>query len=120
MSVAAQEAGLLKRILKSKATKPDPLDGLAMTFFSKSRSLIEGPWNMSAIPDFAYAETRGERPSDFERRLQKNRALLQATMRHAAVHRAFAEVQQLLKPPSVLQDPAIDQLIQIEAVPNNR
>ena len=120
MSVAAQEAGLLKRILKSKATKPDPLDGLAMTFFSKSRSLIEGPWNMSAIPDFAYAETRGERPSDFESRLQKNRALLQATMRHAAVHRAFAEVQQLLKPPSVLQDPAIDQLIQIEAVPNNR
>ena len=75
---------------------------------------------MSAIPDFAYAETRGERPSDFESRLQKNRALLQATMRHAAVHRAFAEVQQLLKPPSVLQDPAIDQLIQIEAVPNNR
>ena len=27
-----------------------------MTFFSKSRSLIEGPWNMSAIPDFTYAE----------------------------------------------------------------
>jgi 2-polyprenyl-6-methoxyphenol hydroxylase-like FAD-dependent oxidoreductase len=114
MTVAAQEARLLKEILKGQAAKPDPLDGLAMTFFSESRSLIEGPWNMSAIPDFVYAETRGERPPDFESRLQYNRALLHAAMRHADVHRAFAEVQQLLKPPSILQDPAIDELIQME------
>jgi hypothetical protein len=69
---------------------------------------------MSATPDFVYPETRGKRPPDLERQLQYNRALLQAAMSHPAVQQAFSEVQQLLKPPSILQDPAIDQLIQAE------
>jgi 2-polyprenyl-6-methoxyphenol hydroxylase-like FAD-dependent oxidoreductase len=114
MSVAAQEARLMKQVLNNQAAKLDPLDGLAMAFFSESVSLIEGPWNMSATPDFVYPETRGKRPPDLERRLQYNRALLQATMSHPAVQQAFTEVQQLLKPPSILQDPAIDQLIHAE------
>ena len=114
MSVAAQEARLMKQILKNQAAKPDPLDGLAMAFFSESVLLIEGPWNMSTTPDFVYPETQGKRPPDFERRLQYNRALLQATMSYPAVQQAFTEVQQLLKPPSILQDPAIDQFIQAE------
>jgi 2-polyprenyl-6-methoxyphenol hydroxylase-like FAD-dependent oxidoreductase len=114
MSVAAQEARLLKQILKNRTTMSDPLDGLATTFFSESLPLIEGPWNMSAVPDMVYPETRGERPPDFEGRIQYSRALLQAAVRHSSVQRAFTEVQQLLKPPSILQEPDIDTLIQAE------
>ncbi|MCA6109959.1 NAD(P)/FAD-dependent oxidoreductase [Bradyrhizobium cenepequi] len=114
MSVAAQEARLLKQLLKGRATKPDPLAGLALAFFSESLPLVEAPWNMSAVPDLVYPETRGERPPDFESRLQYNGALIRAAMRDPAVHRLMAEVQQLLKPPSALQDPAVDRLIQLE------
>jgi 2-polyprenyl-6-methoxyphenol hydroxylase-like FAD-dependent oxidoreductase len=114
MSVAAQEARLLNQLLKGRATKPDPLAGLALAFFSESLPLVEAPWNMSAVPDLVYPETRGERPADFESRLQYNGALMRAAVRDPAVHRLMAEVQQLLKPPSVLQDPAVDRLVQLE------
>ena len=69
---------------------------------------------MSAVPDLVYPETRGERPTDFESRLKYNDALIRTAMHDAAVHRLLAEVQQLLKPPSVLQDPAVDRLVRLE------
>ena len=122
MSVAAQEARLLNQLLKDRATKADPLAGLAPAFFSKAVPLVEAPWSMSAVPDLAYPETRGERSADFESRLEYNRALMRTAMRDAAVHRLLAEVQQLLKPPSVLQDPAVNRLVQSELfqmAPNN-
>ena len=114
MSVAAQEARLLNQLLKGRATKADPFAGLALAFFSESLPLVEAPWNMSAVPDLVYPETRGERPTDFESRLKYNDALIRTAMHDAAVHRLLAEVQQLLKPPSVLQDPAVDRLVRLE------
>jgi 2-polyprenyl-6-methoxyphenol hydroxylase-like FAD-dependent oxidoreductase len=116
MSVAALEARLLGQLLKQRATKADPLAGLAQAFFSESLPVIEAPWNMSAVPDLVYPETRGERPADFEQRLKHHAALLRAAMHDAAVHRLLSEVQQLLKPPSVLQDPAIDRLVERELI----
>uniref|UniRef100_UPI001AEBBED2 NAD(P)/FAD-dependent oxidoreductase n=1 Tax=Bradyrhizobium sp. Ai1a-2 TaxID=196490 RepID=UPI001AEBBED2 len=114
MSVAAQEARLLNQILKGRAAKPDPLAGLAAAFFSKSLPLIEGPWNMSAVPDLAYPGTRGDRPPDFESHLQYNKALFKAAILHADVHRRLAEVQQLLEPPDILKTPYIEQLVQVQ------
>ncbi|WP_152535413.1 FAD-binding protein [Bradyrhizobium sp. Ai1a-2] len=114
MSAAAQQARLLKQLLQGRVTKADPLARLAPAFFSESLPLVEAPWNMSAIPDLVYPETRGDRPADFESRLQYNGALLRAAMHDPAVHRLLAEVQQLLKPPSALQDPAVDRLVQLE------
>jgi 2-polyprenyl-6-methoxyphenol hydroxylase-like FAD-dependent oxidoreductase len=114
MSVAAQEACLLKHLLNGRTAKADPLAGLALTFFSESRPLVEAPWNMSAVPDLVYPETRGERPADFESRLKYSAALIRTAIRDAAVHRLLTEVHQLLKPPSVLQDPAVDRLVQRE------
>jgi 2-polyprenyl-6-methoxyphenol hydroxylase-like FAD-dependent oxidoreductase len=116
MSVAAQEARLLSQLLKERATKADPLAGLARTFFSESLPLIEAPWNMSAVPDLVYPETRGKRPADFESRLKYDGALLRTAMHDAAVHRLLTEVQQLLKPPGVLQDPAVDRSVQRELI----
>ncbi|WP_198030118.1 FAD-dependent monooxygenase [Bradyrhizobium sp. Tv2a-2] len=114
MSVAAQEARLLKQLLDGRATKSDPLAGLAAAFFSESLALVEAPWNMAAVPDMIYPETRGERPADFEDRLKYDGALMRVAMNDASVHRLLAEVQQLLKPPSVLQDPDVDRLVQRE------
>jgi 2-polyprenyl-6-methoxyphenol hydroxylase-like FAD-dependent oxidoreductase len=116
MSVAAQEARLLNELLKQRATKVDPLAELAPAFFAESLPLIEAPWNMSAVPDMVYPETRGERPADFENRLKYNGALLRTAMHDAAVHRLMTEVQQLLKPPSVLQDPVVDRSVQRELI----
>jgi 2-polyprenyl-6-methoxyphenol hydroxylase-like FAD-dependent oxidoreductase len=99
MSVAALEARLLSQLLKGRTAKADPLAGLALAFFSESVPLIEGPWNMSAVPDLVYPETRAERPADFESRLKYNGALIRTAMRNATVHRLLAEVQQLTKPP---------------------
>src|ERR1700744_2681196 len=114
MSAAAQEARLLSHLLKTRATGTDPLAGLPRAFFSVSLPLSEAPWRMSAISDLVYPGTRGERPADFENRLKYSRALIRTEIRDAALQRLLAEVQQLLKPPSVLQDPAIDQLVQAE------
>jgi 2-polyprenyl-6-methoxyphenol hydroxylase-like FAD-dependent oxidoreductase len=114
MSVAAQEARLLKHLLKGRATTADPLAGLALAFFSESLPLVEAPWNMSAVPDLVYPEARGERPADFESSLKYSAALIRTAMRDPAVHRLMTEVHQLLKPPSVLQDPAVDRLVRSE------
>jgi 2-polyprenyl-6-methoxyphenol hydroxylase-like FAD-dependent oxidoreductase len=116
MSVAAQEARLLNQLLKRTATEADPLGGLPLAFLSESLPLIEAPWNMSAIPDLVYPETRGERPADFESKLKYNFALVRTAMQDATVHRLLAEVQQLLRPPSVLDDPAVRQLVERELV----
>lgn len=112
MSVAAQEACLLNQLLKGRVTKANPLAGLALAFFSEGLPLVEAPRNMSAVPDLVYPETRGECPAHFESRLKYNGALIRTAIHDPAVHRLLTEVHQLLKPPSVLQDPAVDRLVQ--------
>lgn len=114
MSVAAQEAWLLKQLLKDRMAEADPLAGLAPAFFSESLPLVEGPWTTSAISDLAYPATCGERPADLESQLKYNGALTRVAMQDAAVHRLVTEVQHLLKPPSVLKEPSVDRLVQDE------
>ena len=69
---------------------------------------------MSAIPDLGLSRDTRRTPGNFESRLKYNGALTRAAMRDPTVHRLWAEVQQLLKPPSVLQDPAVDRFVQVE------
>jgi 2-polyprenyl-6-methoxyphenol hydroxylase-like FAD-dependent oxidoreductase len=112
MSVAAQEARALRQLLAARAGASDPLDGLAPSFFAEASALIEGPWAMAAIPDFAHPDTRGERPVDLEQRLKAGHAMNQLAARDPAVHKLMAEGQHLLKPPSVYQDPELTQRLQ--------
>ena len=112
MSVAAQEARALRQLLAARAGAGDPLHGLAPAFFAEASALIEAPWAMAAIPDFAHPDTRGERPVDFEQRLKAGHAMNQLAARDPAVHKLMAEVQHLLKPPSVYQDPELTQRLQ--------
>jgi 2-polyprenyl-6-methoxyphenol hydroxylase-like FAD-dependent oxidoreductase len=112
MSVAAQEAQALARLLTARAAHPDPLEGLAPPFFAETAALIETPWASAAIPDFVHPETRGERPADLELRLKVGLALTKLAARDAAVHTLVSEVQHLLKPRSVYRDPELMQRVQ--------
>src|SRR5262249_46594403 len=72
MSVASQQANVLFHLLQT--SDGDPLAMLAPTFLTKAEALIADPWAMSAIPDFIYPETIGQRPPDLEDRLNFQRA----------------------------------------------
>jgi len=111
MSVAAQEARALDRLLSDLAAQPDPLAGLAPAFFKWAAELIEAPWASAAIPDFVHPETRGKRPENFEQMLKYGLAMGKLAARDPDVHRLTAEVQHLLKPRSVYQDPALVQRV---------
>jgi len=62
MTVAAQEALALRRVLATAARRSDPLSALAPAFFAEVQSLLETPWAMSAIPDFVFPQTTGMPP----------------------------------------------------------
>ena len=111
MSVAAQEAVGLGALLARRAAERDPLHGLAADFFAEAVPLIETPWASAVIPDFVHPETRGERPANFEQTLKFGLALGRLAAKDPAVHRLTAEVQHLLKPRSVYQDPALVQRV---------
>jgi 2-polyprenyl-6-methoxyphenol hydroxylase-like FAD-dependent oxidoreductase len=107
MSVAAQEACALRRLLAARAGDPDPLRDLAAAFLADADALIETPWAQAAIPDFIHPETRGERPANFEETLRFGLALTTLAARDPAVHRLAAEVQNLLKPRSAYFEPQL-------------
>lgn len=110
MSVAAQEAQLLNGLLNERRGLPDPLDGLAQVFFTNIQGLLDAPWRV-AENDFIFPQTRGQRPADFEARIQYGIALTRLGAEDPAVHRLFTEVSSLLKPPSVLREPKLSERV---------
>jgi 2-polyprenyl-6-methoxyphenol hydroxylase-like FAD-dependent oxidoreductase len=104
MSVAALEACLLKRLLENSREGGDLIAVLASTFFKEMQALIETPWSVATL-DFAFPETRGQRPADFEMTLKFGIALIRLAAEDPAVHKLTLEVQHLLKPRSVYRDP---------------
>ncbi|MGZ5874956.1 MAG: FAD-dependent oxidoreductase [Bradyrhizobium sp.] len=110
MSVAALKACLLQRLLERLGVDSNPIAGLAPAFFGEVQTLIETPWSV-AILDFAFPDTRGQRPADFETTLKFGIALTRLAAEDPAVHKLTAEVQNLLKPRSVYRDPALVQRV---------
>jgi 2-polyprenyl-6-methoxyphenol hydroxylase-like FAD-dependent oxidoreductase len=102
MSVAAQEAVLLRRLLGSEG---DRLAGLAEAFFAGASELIDTPWASAAVPDFALPQTEGQPPNNLDRMLRLNDGLLRLATEDPAVYRLVVEVRHLLRPRSVLQAP---------------
>jgi hypothetical protein len=90
----------------------DPLARLAPAFFAEACGLIETPWASAAVPDFAFPETKGQRPPDLDRTLKFRRALNRLAAEDPAVHKLTAEVGHLLKPRSVLRDPGLVERVQ--------
>jgi 2-polyprenyl-6-methoxyphenol hydroxylase-like FAD-dependent oxidoreductase len=111
MSVAALEAVRLAELLDERAGGHDPLADLSEAFVRDADAIVEGPWRMSALPDLASPETRGERPADLEQMLRFGAALQILAAEDPEVHKLDAEVRQLIKPPSALLTPEIIQKV---------
>jgi 2-polyprenyl-6-methoxyphenol hydroxylase-like FAD-dependent oxidoreductase len=116
MSVAAQEACLLRRLLRTRVARGEPLAELGKVFLAETQALIDGPWRMSAIPDFVFPQTRGERPADLESALAFSAALNRLAARDPAVHKLVVEVHHLLKPQSLLRDSDLVRRVTTEQV----
>ena len=111
MSVAAMEAVALGQLLGARARERDPLAELAPAYFAEVAQIIDTPWAAAAIPDFVHPDTRGERPADFEQTVKFGAALGKLAARDPVIHRLTSEVQHLLKPRSVYQDPDLVQRV---------
>ncbi|MEJ2217715.1 MAG: hypothetical protein P8099_13980 [Gemmatimonadota bacterium] len=111
MSVAAQEARALDRLLTERAGEPDPLKGLAPAFFEHVEHIIETPWMTAALPDLVYSGTRGERPADFAYRVRKGAALNALAAEDERVNKVLLEVRHLLKPHSAFDEPWLAELL---------
>jgi 2-polyprenyl-6-methoxyphenol hydroxylase-like FAD-dependent oxidoreductase len=110
MSVAALEARLLQGLLERLGDDNDPIARLAPTFFVEVQPLLETPWSV-AILDFAFPETRGQRPADFDTTLKFGIALTRLAAEDPAVHKLTLEVQNLLRPLSVYRNPTLVQRV---------
>ncbi len=106
MSVAAQECCVLASFFEARRGRDDPLDGLAEAFFTEIQPLLETPWGV-AMADLVYPQTRGERPPDFENKLQYTHALMRLAAEDAEADKILAEVRSLLKPQSALREPEL-------------
>jgi hypothetical protein len=106
MSVAAMEAVVLGEQLQRRGGHADALDGLAEDYLAEIQDCLEAPW-ATAETDFAYPQTRGERPPDLEKRLRYGGALTHLAVLDPDVHRTIAEVSSLLKPQSALREPEL-------------
>ncbi len=102
MSVAAQEAVILERLL----AEDTPMERLARDFFAAVQNPLATPWGV-AVTDFVYPATRGVRPADLAQRMKYGVALTKLAAQDAEVHRLTTEVSQLLKPQAALREPAL-------------
>jgi flavin-dependent dehydrogenase len=105
MTVAAQEANMLLDLLRK--LDGGPVAGLTTTFLTKAEALIADPWAMSALPDFIYPETTGQRPRDLSDRLDFQRAIGRLAARDAEIYELLLETRHLLKPLALLHQPSI-------------
>jgi 2-polyprenyl-6-methoxyphenol hydroxylase-like FAD-dependent oxidoreductase len=110
MSVAAQEAVILDRLLRARAADIDPLDELSTAFFAEIQGVLETPWGI-ATSDFVYPKTRGERPANFEQRMQFNQGLVRLGAQDPSIQKLLIEVNHLLKPQSALRAPEISERV---------
>lgn len=109
MSVAALEAAAFGELLASA----DDMRALIPAFLKRTDQIIEGPWNIAALPDFAFPDTRGERPAELMNALRFGEAFSALAARDAGAHKLMMEIQTLCKPQSaVMAEPALMQRIQ--------
>ena len=111
MTVAAQEALCLHRLLRPPAGEKDPLVELGPAFLAQIQPMIETPWMMAAVPDFVYPDTRGERPARSAAPASSRPRFAKIAIRDEEFHRLIVEVWHLLKPYSVYHDPEIARLV---------
>jgi 2-polyprenyl-6-methoxyphenol hydroxylase-like FAD-dependent oxidoreductase len=116
MSIAAQEAVMLRNLLARQATLADPLDQLGQRFIAEIQPLIDNPWALAVMPDLAYPDAQGERPENLAESLEYLAALHRAAIHDPAIHQLLVEVLNLLKPASVLSTEEIAEKVTARSV----
>jgi 2-polyprenyl-6-methoxyphenol hydroxylase-like FAD-dependent oxidoreductase len=112
MSSAALQARALQELLCGRAAQARGLDGLASAFFPKAAEAISAPWTLAANFDFAYPQTRGERPQGLAEGAGYFAALDSLQAEDIDVQRLVTEVFQLTKPISALrQEPLLSRIL---------
>jgi 2-polyprenyl-6-methoxyphenol hydroxylase-like FAD-dependent oxidoreductase len=104
MSAAALQVQALQQILSTRTSRAQGLDGLAGDFFPEAAAIVERPWTLAALRDFAYPGTRGERPTDLEEQAQYFADVDALTADDLEVQRLVTEVLNLAKPLSALRE----------------
>ena len=104
MSSAALQAQALQKVLREHAAQARGLDGLASAFFPKAAQAVSAPWTLAANFDFAYPQTRGERPPGLAEGAGYFAALDSLQAEDLDVQRLVTEVFQLSQPISALRE----------------
>jgi len=104
MSAAAKQASLLRDVLSEQTARAHGLEGLASAFFTRAAELNGTPWNLAAAFDFAFPQTRGERPPGIQERARYFAALDRLQVDDPDLQRLVAEVFHLVRPLSALQE----------------
>jgi 2-polyprenyl-6-methoxyphenol hydroxylase-like FAD-dependent oxidoreductase len=114
MSVAAREASILAEMLRRRAGDGKGLVGLPRDYLAAVQPWIAGAWSISATPDLAYPQTRGERPVDLEHTLAFVAALYRLAARDPEVHEVLVAVQHLVRPHDALHNPDLVERVKAE------
>lgn len=102
MSAAARQAKLLGEVVAEHLSTGRELDGLAADFYSRATELNHTPWDLAAGFDFAFPQTRGERPAGIEERAHYFAVLDRLQREDPEIRRLVTEVFHLVKPLSAL------------------
>jgi flavin-dependent dehydrogenase len=108
MSSAALQVQALREAVRARAADSrgldGGLDGLSGEFFPQAAQAVSAPWTLAANFDFAYPETRGERPQGIAEGAAYFAALDSLQAEDIDVQRLVTEVFQLTRPLSALRE----------------
>ena len=102
MSSAAMQIEVLDATLKQA-----DWNGAWRSFFSRTRKIVDLPWQLAVGEDFRYPETSGKRPPAIDLINGYVAQVHRATHRDPVVYRQFLRVTNLLASPSSLLQPHI-------------
>jgi 2-polyprenyl-6-methoxyphenol hydroxylase-like FAD-dependent oxidoreductase len=100
MSSAMLQVQALQSLLNERVAKGDgsPLAKLATAFYPRAADVIATPWILASAFDFAFPQTKGERPPNMSEGAAYFGALDALTAEDPEVHRTVLEVFQLARP----------------------
>jgi 2-polyprenyl-6-methoxyphenol hydroxylase-like FAD-dependent oxidoreductase len=107
MSVAALEVSALARLLGDCAGGGGSLSALPGAFYQQAARTIATAWQLSVMPDYGFASTRGERPPTLKQGRGFMRALARLAQREPEVQLLVNEIYHFVKPLDLMRDPTL-------------
>jgi len=105
MTVCALEADALDACLKGQ--RRSDLRGLARRFFQRAAKIIDAPWSLAAGEDWRYQQAEGASPIGAKLTNWYIARIHRAATHDLEIYRAFLEVMNLMRPPSLMFAPRV-------------